>query len=311
MSFEKLPKVIVVLGPTASGKTDLGIKLAKECNGEIISADSRQVYKKLNIGTAKPNGSWKIKDGVEAFYIDDIAHHLMDCIASDEAFSVADFKRLAEAKIFEIVKRNHVPIIVGGTGLYIWSLTDNLQIPSILPQEQFREYLQALPLERLVARLKIVNANLIQTIDLCNPRRVMRALEIARFGNTAPTSSISADKKYNYFCIGLNWPKEELIKRADMRIDEQIKNGLVEEAKQLFAQYDSALPSLSSIGYAEMKYYFGGETNLPETIQLLKNHTRQYIKRQITWFKRDQKIHWIDRNGFDEANRLVQAFLQS
>ncbi len=311
MSEEKIPKIIVVLGPTASGKTDLGIKLAQQCDGEIISADSRQVYKKLNIGTAKPNGSWQIKDGFEAFYVDGIAHHLMDCIDPDQAFSVADFQRLAETKIFEIVKRNRVPIIVGGTGLYIWSLTDNLQIPNILPQKKFREYLQALPLERLVARLKTVNPNLVQTIDLHNPRRVMRTLEIAHFGNTRAANSISPDKKYDYFCIGLSWPKEELIKRADERIDEQIKNGLVEEAKQLFAEFHVSLPSLSSIGYAEMKHYLDGEMNLSETRQLLKIHTRQYIKRQLTWFKRDQKIHWIHSSGFDEAAKLVEVFLQS
>ncbi|MFA5061752.1 MAG: tRNA (adenosine(37)-N6)-dimethylallyltransferase MiaA [Patescibacteria group bacterium] len=285
-----LPKLIVILGPTGSGKTDLGIAVAKKYNGEIISADSRQIYKQMNIGTAKPKGEWQ--DG--AYTVNGVPHYLMDIINPDENFTVADFKEQATFHINDILKRKKLPIIVGGTGLYIQSIVDNLDIPKVAPSTELRSELEKKTQPELIEILKQLDPESAEKIDLKNPRRVLRALEVAMITGE---SFFNQRKKqvplYDAKEFGINISKEELYRRLDARVDQQIKDGLVEEVKNLSQKYSWDLPSMSGIGYKQIGCFLRGEMTLEQAIEVLKRDTRRYAKRQMTWFKKDQRINWI------------------
>lgn len=293
--MKELPRILVVLGPTGSGKTDLGIAIAKKNNGEIISADSRQIYKQMDIGTAKPKGEWK--DG--KYFVNGIPHYLMDVVNPDENFTVADFKVQAIAHIDDILKHNKLPIIVGGTGLYIWSVVDNLEIPKVAPNTELRMELEKKTQPELIEMLKQLDPESAEKIDLKNPRRVLRALEVAM---TTGESFFNQRKKqeslYDAQEFGINISKEDLYKRLDARVDQQIKDGLVDEVKSLSEKYSWNLPSMSGIGYKQIGYYLRGEMTLEQAIELLKRDTRRYAKRQMTWFKRDPRIKWL--TGLEE-----------
>ncbi len=304
----KLPKIIVVLGPTASGKTDMGLFLAKKFNGEIISADSRQIYKEMDIGTAKPKGRF-IKDK-KTYIVDGIPHYLMDILSPKKKFSLADFKNFAVDSINDILSRNKLPIIVGGTGLYIWALVDNLDIPSVEPDYRLRKKLEKKKLPELVKLLGKIDPATAKKIDLKNPRRVLRALEVAMLSGSSFLKQQTKSKPvYKVLQIGLDLPREELYERINVRVDEQIKSGLVEEIKKLVKKYDRSLPSMSSIGYKQIGSYLREEAPLAEAVEVLKRDTRRYAKRQETWFKRDKRIKWIKNTDRESAQKLTEDFL--
>ena len=331
------PKIIVILGPTASGKTDLGLALAKEFNGEVVSADSRQIYKKMNIGTAKPEGQWKhivIPTAVEGslkpderdsstpsadsdrndktvYVVSGVPHHLMDIIDPGEDFSLADYKEQAIAAINDILSRGKLPIIVGGTGLYIRALVDNFDIPKIEPNKKLRQQLEKKSLPQLAALLKKIDLASAQKIDLKNPRRVLRALEVFILsGESFFKQRTKSAPLFNVLQIGINLPRPELFERIDHRVDEQLKNGLVEETAKLAKQkYGWHLPSMSGIGYKQIGFYLREEMTLPEAVELLKRDSRRYAKRQTTWFNKDKKIHWLKGADFASARQLVKIFL--
>ncbi len=300
-----LPKIIIILGPTASGKTGLGLLLAKKYNGEIISADSRQVYKKMDIGTAKTIGEWVNDD----YIVDGIPHHLIDIINPDIDFSLADFKKMAVDSINGILKRGKLPIVVGGTGLYIWALVDNLDIPKTQPDNTLRGGLERKPLVELVNMLTEKDPESAQKIDLKNPRRVIRALEVVMTtGQSFFNQRTKSNPLFEALQIGLDVPKEELFKRINERVDRQIEAGLVEEVKQLVNDgYSWDLPSMSGIGYRQIGLHLRGEVTLAEAMEILKQDTRQYAKRQMTWFKRDKRIQWV--KNIEEAEKKVTDFL--
>ncbi|OGH92937.1 MAG: tRNA (adenosine(37)-N6)-dimethylallyltransferase MiaA [Candidatus Magasanikbacteria bacterium RIFOXYD2_FULL_39_9] len=302
-----LPKIAVILGPTASGKTDLGLVLAKQFNGEIISADSRQVYKKMDIGTAKPRGEWK----KEVFLVEGVPHHIVDIANPGQDFSLADFKAMATDCIQDILARNKLPIIVGGTGLYIWAIVDNLDIPKTKPNLELRSDLEKKDLSELVAMLQERDPESVEKIDLKNPRRVLRALEVAISSGQSFVSQRTQSKPlYNALQIGIDINKEELDKRIDSRVDRQIKDGLVEEAKKLVELgLGWNLPSMSGIGYKQIGYYLRGEMTLEEAVEVLKRDTKRYAKRQMTWFKRDKRIKWIKNTDLDLAKSVFEEFL--
>lgn len=304
---KKLPKIIVILGPTASGKTDLGLELAKKFNGEIISADSRQVYKKMDIGTAKSKG---VLDK-EAYVVDGVPHYLMDIVDPDKDFSLSDYKALANDKIKDILSRKKLPIVVGGTGLYIQSLVENLDIPKIAPDKELREKLEQKPLAELVAMLEKLDPDTIKKIDLKNPRRVLRALEVCILsGKSFLQQQTKLDSLYNSLQIGINVPTQELYQRINSRVDKQIDDGLVEETKKLASSYEWSLPSMSGIGYKQIGFYLRGEMLLSEAIELLKRDTRRYAKRQLTWFRRDKNIIWLNNYELVLAKKRVEEFLR-
>ncbi len=316
---KQLPKIVVVLGPTASGKTDLSLALAKEFsaqggsalggNGaEIISADSRQVYKQMDIGTAKPEGEW-VKD---KYIVEGVVHHVIDVINPDQDFSLADFKTMATDCIQDILARNKLPIVVGGTGLYIWTIVDNLDIPKTKPNLELRNDLEKKNLPELVAMLQEIDLNSYEKIDLKNSRRVLRALEVAiSSGQSFFEQRTKSKPLYEALQIGIQVSKEELGKRIDSRVDKQIKDGLVKETKNLVDQgFGWNLPSMSGIGYKQVGYYLRGEMSLEEAIDILKRDTKRYAKRQATWFKRDKRIKWMPNTDLDLAKPVLKEFLK-
>lgn len=325
--MNKLPKIIVLLGPTASGKTDLGIVLAKKFSAqggsglggggaEIISADSRQVYKGMSIGTGKPVGEWRADTPLplsrgEVYMVEGVPHHVMDVVEPDADFTLAHFKKMAEEKIDDILKRGKLPIVVGGTGLYIWSIVDNLDMPAVVPNLALRAELEKKSLEEQVQILTEKDPETAKKIDLENPRRVIRALEVCLdSGKSFVEQRKQNPPKYNALQIGLEWPREEIYERIERRIDGQIKDGWVEETKKLLeAGFGWKIPSMSGIGYKQLGEYLRGERTLENAVEEIKQKTRNYAKRQMTWFKRDKRIKWIEKVDVDEAVRLVKEFI--
>lgn len=278
--------LIVLLGPTASGKTALSLKIAAEFNCEIISADSRQVYKHMDVGT----------DKIPAEKRQGIPHYLIDVADPSERFTVADFKRLAEEKIEDILERGKIPFIVGGTGLYIDVLTKNFSLPpeNKKLRAQLEKELEKYGKDFLYNKLKKLDPKNAEKIHPNNARYVIRAIEIF-MATKSPKNDRCAEPKYEILQFGLNLPREKLFERIETRVDEQLKRGLIEETKHLLKMgYDKILPSMSSLGYKEIIKYLDGELTLEETAELLKKNTRNYAKRQITWFKRDKNIIWLD-----------------
>ena len=308
---EKLPKLIVVLGPTASGKTTWGLKLAKKFNGEITSADSRQIYKKMDIGTAKAEGEWRRNGLRKTYYIEDIPHHLLDFLDPGKSFAVSDFrdKAVKYAKMAHAAGR--VPLIVGGTGLYIHSVVDNFEIPRVPPNKKLRKSLEEKSNEDLLKLLKTLDPQTADSVDVKNKRRIIRALEVCILsGALFSDQQIKGDSIFDVLQIGIEVPREILYNRINQRVDEMMKLGLLKEVESLAKQkYGWNLPSMSGIGYRQFKEYFADKCGLDEAIEILKRDTRHYAKRQFTWFNRDKRIKWCKE--YSEAEKLVSDFLNN
>ncbi|MFA5127874.1 MAG: tRNA (adenosine(37)-N6)-dimethylallyltransferase MiaA [Patescibacteria group bacterium] len=298
-----LPKIIVIVGPTASGKTALSLELANQFNGEIINADSRQVYRGMDIGTAK-----EISDGKQNGYVvRGIRHHLIDVVNPDEEFTLAHYKKMAFEAIDGILSRGKMPIVVGGTGLYVRTIVDNPDIPAVAPDSKLRAELEKKSISELAELLFKLDPKTAEKIDLKNPRRLIRAIEVAMSGESFLDLQNRFHPRYDALQIGLALPREELNRRINARVDQQIKDGLVEEVKNLAKKYSWELPAMSGIGYKQIGLFLRGEINLPEAIEMIKRDTRQYAKRQMTWFKRDDHINWI--NDATEAEELAKKFI--
>lgn len=286
------PKVIVIVGPTASGKTALSIELAKELNGEIISADSMQIYKDMNIGTAKPT--------VEE--MNGVIHHLIDIITPDEKFSVAQYKLLAEKKIEEILKKGKLPIIVGGTGLYITSLIENIKFEDIEIDEEYRKKLikraETEGLQKLYEELKQIDLESAKRISPNDLKRITRALEVYKITGKTITEHNKNSKleevKYNYKIFGLNSERQLIYDRINQRVDIMFDKGLVQEVKKILIKYKEFPTSMQGLGYKEVKLYLDGIITEEEAIEKIKLETRRYAKRQLTWFRRYKQIVWLD-----------------
>lgn len=296
--FQKIEKIlkkphplIIILGPTASGKTALSLKLAKKYNCEIISADSRQIYKYMNIST----------DKLPRSRMAGIRHHLIDFVKPDKIYTAAEFQEDALKKIDEIYKRKHIPMIVGGTGLYINSIIYDYKIPRIPPNYAFRNHLEKLAkkygIPYIYKKLQKIDPLAAKKILPNNLRYIIRALEINKFG-CANKLDKKGRRRQNTLLIGINWPREKLYERIDKRVDEQIKRGLFKEAGRLLKKYNPTLPSMTAIGCKEILPYLKGEKSLDETIQRLKYNTHNYCRRQIAWFKRIKNIIWLKPNIF-------------
>ena len=288
-------KLLIILGPTASGKSDLAVKIAKLFNGEIISADSRQVYKKMNIGTAK------LSKG-------NIRYHLLDVIEPDKRFSVAQYKELAYKAIKDIQNRNKLPILCGGTGLYISSVIENWQFPEVPPQEKLRKELEKKSVEQLFKIYQELDPKGAKSIDKKNKRRLIRAIEVCKANNKPFWQQRKSSKSsFDTLLIGIELPKEQLRERIAKRTKRMIKMGLETEIKTLLKKYDR-IPSLQTIGYQEWKEYFNNKINKKEVQDLIELHTIQYSKRQMTWFKKMKNIQWIEKP--EQAIKLTELFLK-
>jgi len=282
----KLMPLIAVIGPTASGKTSLGIALANSLSGEIISADSRQIYQHMDIGSALPTPAER-KQAI---------HHLIDFVKPDQSFSLAEYQALANQVITQVISRHKIPILVGGTGLYINTVSQNYLLPDSQPDLQLRDELTQLAnqsgYQAVHDRLSAVDPQSAANIHPHNLRYVIRALEIATH-TQKPKSDQLAASLYHTFYIFIDWPRDLLYQRIEQRIDQQIKQGLIEETKSLLALYDQHLPSMSSLGYQEIGDYLRGQISLDQALVLFKQHARNYAKRQLTWFRKIKPLYSI------------------
>lgn len=288
-------KLLVLGGPTAVGKTELSIKLAKELNGEIISADSMQIYKYMDIGSAKVT-----KDEMNG-----VKHHLIDIIEPDIPFSVADFKEYGDKAIKAILNKNKFPIIAGGTGLYINSLTCNMTFTEAEKDEEYRIYLEKLCDENgnnyVHEMLKEIDPISYKEIHPNNRKRVIRALEVYKLTGK-PFSSYNAGEDFYksdydvyYFVLTMN--RERLYNRINKRVDIMIENGLLDECIKLKKMgYTPYMQSMQGIGYKEMLYYLDGQISLEDAINMIKQGSRNYAKRQLTWFRRDKRCIFLDKD---------------
>lgn len=289
-------KIIVVAGPTAVGKTALGIALAQHFNGEIISGDSQQVYRQLDIGTAKATPEEQRQ----------AVHHLIDVRDVDESYSAYDFVTEAKAAIEEISSRGKLPIIVGGTGLYLQSLLEGYHLGGQVDQEQvlaYRSALERLSDQELLQKLDDLDI----TIKEVNRRRAIRALELAKFG----TDMNNQEPPYDTYIIGLDDERELIYSRINDRVDRMVEAGLLDEVKWLFDNYPQAQSS-RGIGYKELFPYFQGEESLDEALAKLKQNTRRFAKRQLTWFRNRMSVDFYqisDPNFPENVFQKVEAFL--
>lgn len=294
-------KVIVICGPTASGKTKLSIELAKKMNGEIVSADSMQIYQEMNIGTAKPT-----KEEMQG-----IKHYLLDFVSPDKRYSVAEYKKDAIEAIDEIIAKGKTPIVIGGTGLYINSLIYGIEYPEIELDVKYREELDKIAetdgLNTLYEMAKKIDPEAIKAISQNDKKRICRILEIYHAtGKTKTEQEIESRKngpKYNYLVFGINMDREKLYERINMRVDIMIANGLIEEVEKILQKYQEFPTAMQGLGYKEVVEYLNKNITKEEMIEKIKMETRRYAKRQLTWFRRYENITWID--GLEDVQKNV------
>ncbi|GAC1405442.1 MAG: tRNA (adenosine(37)-N6)-dimethylallyltransferase MiaA [Ktedonobacteraceae bacterium] len=304
--IDNKPPLIVVLGPTASGKSSLGIALAQRFHGEIVSADSRQVYRKLDIGTAK------VTRAEQAL----VPHHLLDIVEPNDTYTVSQFQHDSIVAINTILARQHLPILLGGSPHYIQVVVDNLDMPQVAPQPALRAQLEQRPLSDLLRELQECDPTSFATIDHNNPRRVIRALEVCiATGKPFSEQRGLAHPLYSPLMLGIQWPRDVLYRRIDARVDERMQQGMVQEVQSLLNAGISH-ERLEALG---LEYRFvdrwlrGAFTSEEQMVERLKYAIHDFTRRQLTWFRRDSRIVWIDGDNGDtmaqEAEKIIKEWL--
>ena len=299
----KKQKVIVICGPTASGKTALSIELAKKINGEIVSCDSMQIYKEMDIGTAKPT-----KEEMQ-----EIPHYMINTIFPNERYSVADYKKDAKKAIREIIKKGKVPIIVGGTGLYVDSLIYEIEYPDIKFDEKYRQELEEQVrkdgLEKLYNKAKKIDPEAMLKISSNDKKRILRVLEIYKATGKTKTEqerkSREKEPEFDYLVYGLNMPREKLYERINLRVDIMIKQGLIKEVEEIYKKYNEFPTAMQGLGYKEVVEYLEGHLTKEEMIEKIKQETRRYAKRQMTWFRKNKQTIWLDTESTKQNNLQI------
>jgi tRNA dimethylallyltransferase len=290
-------KLIVIVGATASGKTALSIELAKRLHTEIISADSRQFFKEMNIGTAKPNSE----------ELNAIKHHFIDNLGIHDYFSAGDFERAALKCLDNLFQTHNHVLLCGGSGLYVQALCEGMsEMPpaDLKLREQLEQDYQKLGIEYLQKKLSDLNPERLKQLDLLNPQRLMRAIEMESQKIDLTTQKV--ERPFEILKFGIEMDRALLYKRINERVDQMIASGLIEEARDLYPQKE--LNSLQTVGYKELFDYFENTCSLAFAIDKIKQHTRNYAKRQVTWFKRDQQIHWIEaKNTPEMADEIINT----
>ena len=302
-----MKKIIAIVGPTGVGKSKLAVSICGKINAEIVSADSRQVYRYMDIGTAKPG---KKEQSL-------VRHHLIDIINPDESFSLADYKEQCNSAVDDIYSRSKLPLLVGGSGQYVWAVIEGWDIPRVLPDLKYREMLEKKAAEtgkeELYSELQSIDPEAAARISESNVRRVIRALEIAKNGRNEKSQSRNKKPIYNALIIGLTTSRDELYRRIDARVDSMIERGLVDEAQGLFDKgYSSELPSMSGIGYRQICMFLNGEISLESAVQQIKNETHRYVRGQYNWFKlKDDRIKWFDVQNDIESDiiKVIDDFI--
>ena len=299
------PKVLVICGPTASGKTSLSISLAKKINGEIVSCDSMQIYKEMDIGSAKPT--------VEE--MQEIKHYLVDFVSPEKRYSVSEYKEDASKAIEEIINKGKTPIIVGGTGLYLNSLIYNIQYNEMEVDLNYRRELEKeaeeYGLEVLYNRAKEIDPEAMEKVSANDKKRITRVLEIYNATGRNKTELEKKSRKevpYNYLIFGINMERSILYDRINKRVDIMLEQGLIEEVKNLINKYSNMPTAMQGLGYKEVKEFLDGNISKEEMIEKIKMETRRYAKRQITWFKRIENIIWLD--GLNKTEENVNSIME-
>ena len=300
------PKVIVICGPTASGKTALSVELAKQIQAEIVSADSMQIYKDMNIGTAKPTTE----------EMQGIKHYLIDYVSPEKRYSVAQFKKDAKSKIREIIKKGKTPIVVGGTGLYVDSLIYEIDYPEIKFDEIYRKSLEERVekegLEKLYKEAEKIDKEAMKKISPNDKKRILRVLEIYHATGKTKTEQEKESRKneveFDYYIYAINWDREELYNRINLRVDQMIEQGLIEEVKNILKKYDTFPTAMQGLGYKEVVEYLQNKITKEEMIEKIKQETRRYAKRQLTWFRKNKSTKWLE--GTNEIQNNVNIILE-
>ena len=306
---ETMKKPLIVLtGPTAVGKTKLSISLAKAVGGEIISADSMQIYKYMDIGSAK----------IKPEEMQGVPHYLVDELMPDEEFHIVRFQQMAKAAMEKIYSHGHIPILVGGTGFYIQAVTRDIDFTEAIQEDGYRKELEALAEEKgpeyLHQMLREVDPKSAQEIHANNVKRVIRALEFYH-QNKTPISSHNEEQKerkspYNLAYFVLNAPRELLYERIDRRVDEMLADGLVKEVEGLKAMgCHQGMVSMQGLGYMEIRAYLDGENPLEEAVRILKRDTRHFAKRQLTWFRREPEVTWVNKDEFGYEDEKILEYM--
>lgn len=297
-------KVIIIGGPTASGKTKLSIELAKKINGEIISADSMQIYKEMNIGTAKPE-----KEEMQG-----IMHYMLDFVSPEERYSVADYKRGAKKCIKEILAKGKVPIIVGGTGLYIETLIYEIEFPQIETDLKYREELEEIVeekgLEYLYKEAQKIDKTAMEKISVNDKKRILRVLELYHeTGKTKTQLDIESRKEpeYDYKLFAIDMEREILYERINKRVDIMLDKGLVQEVKAIYEKYSNFPTAMQGLGYKEVVEYLNGQALYEEMVEKIKTESRRYAKRQLTWFRKYENLTWI--NGLESIEKNIDIII--
>lgn len=300
--------LIVLTGPTAVGKTSLSISLAKAVNGEIISADSMQVYKKMDIGSAK----------IRSEEMQGIPHYLVDVLEPEEEFHIVKFQQMAKKAMEDIYSRGKIPILVGGTGFYIQAVTKDIDFTEAQQENDYRKELEALAEEKggehLHEMLRKVDPVSADAIHAHNVKRVIRALEFYH-QNGSPISAHNEEQKqhespYNLAYFVLNMPRELLYERIDLRVDQMMKEGLLEEVSRLKEEgCHRGMVSMQGLGYKEILAYLDGEYPLEEAVRVLKRDTRHFAKRQLTWFRREQEVTWVNKDQFSYQKDQILGYM--
>lgn len=300
-------KVIVIAGPTASGKTSLAIALAKQIDGEIVSCDSMQIYKDMTIGTAKPTK--EEQDGV--------THYLIDFVPPNKRYTVSDFRKDAKGAIENILSKGKTPILVGGTGLYIDSLVYEIDYPEINTDESYRRYLEHIAeqegLEKLYQEACLIDEEAMKKISPNDKKRILRVLEIYHDTGKTKTEQEKESRKsevpYDYRVFAINMPREILYDRIEKRVDIMLEQGLVQEVQDLLEKYKEFPTAMQGLGYKEVRDYLEGKLTKEEMIETLKRQTRHYAKRQLTWFRKNKEIMWLD--GLAEIDNNVKFIINN
>ena len=294
------PIVYVIGGPTASGKSKLAVELAKKVNGEIISADSMQIYKEMNIGTAKVN-----KEEMQG-----VQHYLVDFVSPDERYSVSNFKKDAEKAIEEMLEKGKTPIVVGGTGLYIDSLIYGIEFQNEEVDLEYREKLNKIAdekgLESLYKKAQEIDPEAMKKISINDRKRIIRVLEIYhKTGKTKTEQELQSRKnevKYEYKVFAITMDREKLYERIEKRVDSMIEQGLIEEVKQILEKYHTFPTEMQGLVYKEVVEYLEGFCTKEEMIEKIKKETRHYAKRQLTWFRKNKETIWLDGEKSTDEN---------
>ena len=298
-------KVIVIGGPTASGKTALSIELAKKINGEIVSADSMQIYKEMNIGTAKPDEE----------EMQGIKHYMLDFVNPNEAYSVAEYKKDAKKAIKEIIEKGKTPIVVGGTGLYIDSLIYEIEYVDIKTDFEYRKKLEQRVekegLEKLYEKAKKIDPKAMEKISQNDQKRILRILEIYHQTGKTKTEldeNSRKDPEYDYKMFAIDMDREVLYDRINRRVDIMISKGLIEEVENIYSKYKEFPTAMQALGYKEVVEYLENKITKEEMIEKIKQESRRYAKRQLTWFRKNKDTIWI--NGQEDVSKNINIILE-